>query len=352
MRAGWRVALAAFAIGAAATGLSARAIVAVRAPAGVVAALLEEGRIVFIDVANGATLAEYPERAVPPGHALSAGRLARAPKRDEVLGILSEETGAFVIGIHARTFAARRIGRLPSGRYPGLAVGEKTGRIFAFSDAGVTVYALVGEGAEPQLLLRTDLARDVYAGAVSADERRLYVSYHGRGTGVHWFDLTDDGWRSGGYVQTHGNFALAAGRLLAATGDPAIVEFDLDGRFRSQVNTGLENSHLMEFAVDEPRHTIYAVGSCGYTGGFSVSQWPGAGFTGRLLVPPRDYSVCGERVSIAPAGDWLAVAWRAEPSPPGVGSSAGRLLVVDTRTGSVLQRVPTSSTVVDVLAVR
>jgi hypothetical protein len=349
MRGGWRVALASLAIAAATLSRGATAIAATQAAPGVVAVLLSEGRIIFVDVANGATLAEYPARTAPRGYALPSGQLARALPRDEVIAILPDETGSFVVGVQAQTFAARRIGRLPLGQYPALAIGQKSGRIFAFGVAGVTIYALAGQGGEPERLMQIELGRDVFAGTVSSDERRLYVSYHGRGTGVQWFDLTGDGWRPGGHVQTHGNFALVDGKLLAATGTPVIAQFDQDGRPLKGVDTGLGDSHLMEFAVDAPRRAIYAVGPCPrvHGGGVSVNQWPNAGDVGRLLLPVRDHSVCGERISVGPTGEWLVVDQRVEP--PG---NTGTLLVVDTRTGTVLQRITTSSRIIDVLAIR
>lgn len=106
----------------------------------------------------------------------------------------------------------------------------------------------------------------------------------------------------------------------------------------------------MEFAVDSQRRTIYAVGSCGYTGGFSATPLPPTGTTPtRMLVPVRDYSVCGERISVGPAGTWVAVASLDDTLPRA--SRPGSVLIVDTRTGIVVQRWSTTSDVVDVLTI-
>jgi hypothetical protein len=106
----------------------------------------------------------------------------------------------------------------------------------------------------------------------------------------------------------------------------------------------------MEFSVDRKRGKIYAVGSCGYTGGFSVTPWPSGNAPTRVLVPVRDYSVCGERISVAPDGSWVAVAALEDSMP--VASRPGTVLILDTRSGAVIHQLATSSDAVDVLAVR
>lgn len=69
--------------------------------------------------------------------------------------------------------------------------------------------------------------RVVISGAVSADERRVYFSYHGggivRGTGLEWFDLKEQGWQRGSWVASHGDFAVMGNVVLAATGSQEIL---------------------------------------------------------------------------------------------------------------------------------
>jgi hypothetical protein len=303
----------------------------------------------LIDMATGRQLAESvtPNRS----RALITGRLARATSGDEVFAVLNEGDMAVIGALNTRTFAEREVAQLPLDSYPALAVGSRTGRLFAFRSAGATVVVVDAKTGEQRTLLAFLSGQEVYSGAVSADERRIYVSYHGNATGIDWFDLTGEEWRPGGHLMSHGGFALVGETLLAASGDPSIAEVDATGRTLRTFDTALYGNHLMEFAVDSQRRIIYAAGPCDYAGGFSATPWPRSGAAPtRVLVPARDYSVCGARISLEPNGQWVAIASRDDVVPRA--SRAGSVLIVDTRTGIVVQRLATSSDVVDVLAVR
>jgi hypothetical protein len=235
-------------------------------PSGVIAALLADGRISLFDVATGRQLAEYVA-SPQPRDALTDGRLARAASGDEVFGVLPNHDGRVVAGLNIRTLSGRTVGRLPSDTYRGLAVGSRTGRIFAFRSAGPTVEMLDANTGEHHTLFTFQTDRDVSSGAVSADERRIYVGYHGRGTGIDWFDLKDQGWQHGGYVASHGDFAVTGNLLLASTGGPAILEVNDAGQVVRSLNTALAGVHLMAFALDPDRRIIYAAGDCMHVGG-------------------------------------------------------------------------------------
>jgi hypothetical protein len=91
----------------------------------------------------------------------------------------------------------------------------------------------------------------------------------------------------------------------------------------------------MEIGVDGSRGLIYAIGSCGYTGGLSVIDI-GSGRI-HLIGPPNagPDGICGERVVVANGG-LLAVARTARPEPNP--SAVGALVLVDSKSGrSIMQ---------------
>src|SRR5436190_2011790 len=225
---------------------------------GVVAALLADGRISLMDVATGQQLAEYVA-APQPRDALTDGRLARATSGDEVFAVLPDHDGRVVVGLNVRTLRGRTIGRLPSDTYRGLAVGSRTGRVFAFRSAGPTVEVL---------------------DANTGEHHRLFT-------------------------------------------------------FQPDRDVSLAGVHLMEFALDPERRIIYAAGDCMHVGGggFTATPWPQFGeLPARVLAPLRAFTVCGSRISLAPAGTWVAVVRTVENDVPRA-SRAGTVLIVDAGTG-------------------
>jgi len=273
---------------------------------------------------------------------------------------------------------------LGNGAYHSLAVGTQSGRLYLFGNlAGGAIVTLVDpeNGAE----MATWIAREadgrtwlVYQGAVSADERHLYLAYHGPDTtGIDRFDVAQDGlhrcppapYPNSGCFATHGGFALHGDRLLVATGGSVILEMDQAGVVRRGVDTGLAGNHLMEFLVDVPAERLYAVGSCGYAGGFSAVSLRGGGVPATLtpqgewrwtatppppqvLVPPDPPMTmvktvpCGERLALGPAG--LVVVGKTQVPVPQPNRS-GALLLLDTAAGRVVQTITTSSEPLDVL---
>jgi DNA-binding beta-propeller fold protein YncE len=328
---------------------------------GTAIALLADGTILAIDVASGSILADHV-RSDGPRSELKVGRLAHVPGTDRVFAMLPDGTAASLLAaFDLRTLLLQIVGRLPADQYPGLAVGPRTGRIYAFGSVGSTV--LVIDPADGQILRRYSDGSDrtVFSGAVSADERRIYVSYHGNASGVHGFDLADGAsgtWRHAISIESHGHFAVVGDTILAATGDQALTHLDRTGRPLGSVPTHLHGNHLMEFALDAKRR-IFAVGSCLYNGGFSrTSLEPGA--VPRVLVPVGrgarrrpvpHFEVCGERISAPPDGTWIATAPLRETVWP-VASRSGSILIVDTATGVVIRTIETRSEVVDVLALQ
>lgn len=226
----------------------------------------------------------------------------------------------------------------------------------------------------------TVLGWDVYQGAVSADERRIYLSYHGEKiTGIDWFDLDASGlhrckpplpvFPSSGCIPAHGGFVLHGNDLLAATGTNVILDVGPDGVIRRAFDTKLNRNHLMEFTVDAASNRLYAVGSCGDAGGLSAVDLSGGGILTtptsegdwrwratpepsaiRVLVLPEpgiaDTSEpCGQRIVIAPSGQ-LVIAHLPLPDPHlGI---PGALQFVDPTTGRVTRSVVTPAEPLDV----
>lgn len=273
------------------------------------------------------------------------------------------------------TAQLRAVFDLPGATYRSLAVGPRTGSVYLFGDRSGEVLVSVMEG-QTGSVLHAWMARAadgrtwrVYQGAVSTDERRLFLSYHGPDTtGVDWFDVTDAGLlrcpaaarTDSGCLGGHGALSLEQDGVLVATGDTVLLDVDLAGQVRQGFDTGLENNHLMEFTVDAATQRVYAVGSCGYAGGFSAVNLQGGG-TPDLSVTPRPWAwratptppevlqqagVCGERVVLGPNG-LLTVARTQRPVPQP--NRPGALLLVDPATGAVVQTVPTPSEPLDVV---
>lgn len=323
---------------------------------GQVIALLAEGKIIAVDVASGEIVAERVA-STQPRYELRYGRLARRPPAyDEIFAVLPDGTAPVLTAFHLKTRALRRVAQLPAGEYRGLAVGAATGRVYAFGE--MDSFVLVVDPATGTVLQRLSdgTGRDNYSGAVSPDERRIFVSYHGNASGVGVFDVAGDKWRYVTTIRSHGNFVVVGDTVLAATGDQTIIEVDHKGQKLREIPTLLHGNHLMEFALDYKRR-IYAVGSCMYAGGFSRTE-PGAGTHVMIPVGPGDgrlprpvFEVCGERISVTADGALVAVAPLRTAVTPSA-SRPGTILVLGGISGALFRTIKTSSEAVDVLAIR
>jgi hypothetical protein len=358
-------------------------------------ALLADGRLLVVRP-DGSLLAETRLAPPPPsgadravGHYLvlsSDGRfvLALVPGQPEAPDQLAV--------VDARSGQAQMTVPLPdTTTFRGLALGPRTGRVYLFGNAGevvrspgldppaprqVSVVVAVLDPADGRIVrgwtVRPADGHDwrVYQGAVSPDERRLFVSYHGPDTtGIDWLELAPDGpqrcpdaARPGrGCLDAHGGFALHQAGLLAATGTPVVLELDHTGAVRRGLDTALAGNHLVEFVMDETAQRLYAVGSCGYAGGFSAVSLQGGGVPTTPSVPgewawiatpepPRSLrrgGVCGERLALG--ANILVVGKTQQPVPQP--SRAGALRMLEPSSGEVTSTVPTPSEPLDVLVV-
>jgi len=323
-------------------------------PSGRVAILLGEGRLVVADAATGETVANIVASDAPR-YRLQYGRLARLAGADELFMVLPDERVPVLMALNVRTLAARKVTRLPADAYTALAVGAKSGRVFAFGSLDMEVEIVDPRTGNVEARPLRGGTQQMFSAAVSAEEDRVYVSLHGNASGVDGYDITGPKTKHVLYLPTHGNFAIVGDRILAATGGPQLQEYDLAGNLLRQVDTRLVGNHLMEFALDAKR-AIYAAGSCMYSGGLSRVN-PGTNAMlgpvvrpaepdGRL--PPAALPVCGERISVAASGAWVALAALRDGVDP-LANQTSSVLIVDTQTGAVLRTIPTTSGVVDVL---
>lgn len=184
-----------------------------------------------------------------------------------------------------------------------------------------------------------------YAGALSAGMGRLAISYHGEDTtGVDFLDtatLRRAPCATPGAVpcttRVHGRILPYGEGFAASTGFEDILLLSADGRITGRVDTQLAGNHLMEFDVDNGRHTVYALGPCGYTGGLAAA----AGSTRLLRRPgaPVDDRLCGDRVALVEDGAAAAV------------TGDNKIQIVDVYNGKTLRVVPLSATAIDAVTI-
>lgn len=306
--------------------------------------------------------------------------LALSPDRDTLYVLVpwTRATRQVVTAVDLASLQIRERFRLPRGlAYRSVVAGSRSGRLYvvgnrpavnevpAPTDAVVTVLD-PASGA----VLSTWNVREadghfwwVLDAAVSDDERRLYISYHGGcaaesdlcTTGADWLDIGGDRARRcqrqtypyGGCMgRVHGSVAVYEGGVVAATGEAPIIQIDRRGRMVQSWKSGIPGNHLMQFALDRKGRVLYALGSCGYRGGLSrIDLESGRSRVTGYRTSRASGGVCGERLALGPES-LIVVASNPTPVPQGSPSS---LLFVDARTGSVIRSVATPVESLDVL---
>lgn len=247
--------------------------------------LLTNNHLVVADIDTGAILAELT-LAGPPARPSQTRAMAVSPERRTLYAVVTEASGRARVAV-IDTTTLGLVDSIDLGadmEYRGLALGPRTGRLYVFAnqrgDAVVRVF-------DPSGTLQTWLGRKaegrtwfIYQGAVSSDETALYLSYHGPDTtGIDRFEMQPTGLLrcsvrtrpESGCFLTHGSFALERGALIASMAEQPIGALDpLTGARRDEYDLRLEGNHMPEFTVASAVGRIYALGSCGYTGGLSM----------------------------------------------------------------------------------
>jgi hypothetical protein len=350
---------------------------------------LADNQIVAINVSDGAVAAQFAAAPPPSPEATryTGHYLAASPDGKRLYILAPGEPGGadYVAVVNAGTAGLVTSYSLRDGGgvYHALAVGPSTGRLYLFGDRSRTAIVTVLDPANGSELAnwtaRTGGGYDwfPYEGAVSSDEREIFISYHGDDTaGIDRFQISGGelvrcdpvGRPNGGCIQGHGSFVLLGDSLVTGTGEGMMLKEARYGAILSAFDTGL-GGHLMEFAVDRFSNRLYAVGSCGYSGGvssvdltaggmytlteFAEIRWLVAPAPPLILAPPEPGRAvktvpCGERLSLSP-DSWLAVGVTARPVPEVL--RRGKVIILSTLTGQVLRTSQTPSEPVDVIVI-
>jgi hypothetical protein len=327
--------------------------------------LLRDGRLVKVGIPRGPIAVRRIARIRPLSQ---SGPLLALDERRRLLYALLQNSVAV---LDTRTVTVRRRFALPAGlRHRGLALGV-SGRLYvagnrpvrvvdpssglAVEDAVVTILDTRTGAIVSRRLAREAAGRSwfVWWIAVSPDERRIALAYHGGcggdagvdlcTTGADVLGLTDsdglvpcspshpDEPQAGCSAVVHGAVAAYREGFVAATGTSTLVELDRDGRVVRELDSRLARNHVMTLALDPDAGTVYVTGSCPYAPGLNRVTLA----TGRVdvLAPASGRrAICGERTAIGP-GPLLALATRPFPLVGG----ADALVVVDGRSGRRLR---------------
>ncbi|HXT68473.1 MAG TPA: hypothetical protein VN700_01865 [Vicinamibacterales bacterium] len=325
-----------------------------------IGAILTDGSMLVLSADDGTVLFKSAAAASLPA---TAGQLTVSTATRSLYSLVLTASGAAIKALNLEDLSERTVQTLTDASYVAIAVGKRSRNLYVFGSHGLHVKVLSpADGSLVRLLTGSGRQSDlsVFDGAVSDDEQRVYLSYHGFGTGIDWFDISSKapvactGQRNAmtGCLLAHGRFVVEGARVLAATGEAHLVELDLATLKQRSLDTGLHGNHLMEFAFDRPRGVAYALGACDYAGGLSAAG-SRAGAP-RVLVPPGDYRICGDTIDVSADGRWMVVGARATTiGGPGLSANlSARLLVIDVASGVVRRTIALPSAPLDVVTLQ
>ncbi|MES2178376.1 MAG: hypothetical protein V4550_11010 [Gemmatimonadota bacterium] len=328
-----------------------------------IVALLEGARIAVINSAEGTTLAErslgdttvwksgHSLGISPAGNQVFVALTSRSQKETAIIRFDLTDYTVHQIAVVADQF-----------EYPWLVVGQRTGRLYLTSDWGFRVATV--DPKKPSEVVRYASGRDTigYGPAmwfdISANEDRMYASYHGNGLrgngGLDWIDIRGDSLsicsesrlqsekRGTSCSNPHGRMIPYRDGFVATTGGRLHV-YNAKGETIAKHVTGLgdDRNHGMEFALDTVAAVAYPIGSC---------RRPNQGGVTRVdLKNPLDSTssyrelaatVCGERVVVSLDRTTLAIA------------SGTGITLMGAESGNVGRKLTTSARVVDLAFVR
>jgi hypothetical protein len=205
----------------------------------------------------------------------------------------------------------------------------------------------------------------VYEVQVTNDEMRVNYSYTGgllHKAGLDWVDLA--GTRATTCVPATRDAACILGLagflvqgstvfITTAMDSPtgAINYYGLDGVLRDHVELGLLPGFLEDFTVSPDGNSLYLFGSCGYSGGMAKLDLATKKST--VIVKARSLDTqsadppCGQS-SVFVSGNLIAVGYVARLLPSRMD---GRILYVDSATGTVSKTVAVSAEAISIAAV-
>ena len=273
-----------------------------------------------LSIATGSSVWDIPlggEAQLPFTHHV----IALTPDQRRLAALVRGPQSEVVIAeVQSGAVVSRRV--LPSGvTYQGLDVGPRSGRVYVFGirETGPSRGPTKGPPAEALVsVLAPDLASlvavatvrpsagfnwSVYQAEVDPSEFHVLMSYHGPDTtGVDMLTLDGDRLvqpcaQAGiGCIESHGGFVLRRERVFLATGGARIIEADATGQTLRVIETGIENEHLMEFALDSTGSKLFFAGSCKYSRGLFVVDLA----TSKTMALAKQRSqTCGERILVA-----------------------------------------------------
>lgn len=273
-------------------------------------------------------------------------------------------TGQRLVGLSPATLALRkRVTFAPTEVPRALAVGRRSGRLYVAytverpvpkrrdqpKDARLRILDPSGTRTLADTLVRPAGRRSwwVWALVIDDQERRAYMSYHGSDTsGLDALSISGRRMtrcRRPGYIvcwgQPHGTLAVVGDHVYTATGAPWIGEYAPDGTLRRRLETGLENVHLMEFAVNPAQDKFYAVAWCFFGAAFATVNLPSGEPT------TSNSRACGNSIAATDTSAIVGSIRRGVADP----DRRGKLLVVDPATGDVTRQHVTPSEPVDIL---
>jgi hypothetical protein len=246
--------------------------------------------------------------------------IALTPDRKRI-GVLVRwaQSQVVLVDVQSGSVVDRRV--LPGGLvYEALDIGPISGRVYVLAsrevgpnrgptkgppaDAVVTVLARDLTPLVVSQTVRTSAGFNwfVLQGTLDPSESHLLISYHGPDTSgldmvaIEGDRLVNPCTQPGiTCIQSHGGFATRGDRLFLATGGARIIEADAAGKTLREIDTGIENEHVMEFALDSAGSHLFIAGSCNYSRGLFVVDL--STLKTKVLAEQRS-ETCGERVLV------------------------------------------------------
>ncbi|MFL5962165.1 MAG: hypothetical protein ACJ757_04655 [Gaiellaceae bacterium] len=330
-------------------------------------AYLADNTIVRTDAVFGTS--KVTRLGKPPPEIISTGGLlARSRDHRIVWALVRSESTLVALTPDLGTQKVIRLPKRWSAR--AVSIGAKTGRLYIaynietlkrgrrdpLRSAHLAVFASDGSRPVADTLLRSNGGRSWLIWSLSLDpaERRAYITYHGSdttgldvatvdGATIHNCRTAGDSRGGGCWTHPHGLGLAGEDDVVASTGSQTIEVYDTSGTLIRSLDTGLENNHLMEFALDRAGDRLFAVGSCGYVPGFAVVGYS----MGVRQLLNRSRSICGETLAFA-GGDVVIVGKTVLPVPDP--AREGQLLRIDAQRGAITASRRTASEPTDILA--